>query len=83
MSIIDRALQTLNDDERGTYVSFLREVVGAPGVGGYGQYLGSLAPLVFATDEQKAEALQRTSAYQLQVEEHDRPIRRTAGRNSI
>lgn len=68
MSMIDRALQTLNDNERETYVSFLRDVVGGLSVGGYGQYLGSLAPLVFATDDQKVEALRRTSAYQMEAE---------------
>lgn len=68
MSVIDRVLQSLNENERETYVSFLREVVGGPGVGGYGQYLGSLAPIVFATEAQKAEALRRTSEFQLEVE---------------
>jgi hypothetical protein len=68
MSLIDRALLSMNNDEKETYVSFLREVVGGPGVGGYGQHLGSLAPLVFATEAQKAEALRRTSEYQLEIE---------------
>lgn len=68
MSLIDRALLALNDHEKETYVSFLREVVGGPGVGGYGQYLGSLAPMVFATEAQKAEALRRTSEFQIEVE---------------
>jgi hypothetical protein len=36
MSLIDRALLSMNNDEKETYVSFLREVVGGPGVGGYG-----------------------------------------------
>lgn len=64
MSIVDKCLAALNDDERDTYVCYLREVVGSPSVGGYGQYLGSLVPIVFATDDQKTEALRRMSAEQ-------------------
>lgn len=61
MSAIDKCLGALSLDERAVYICYLREVVGAPGVGGYGQYIGSLEPLVFATDEQKLEALRRMS----------------------
>lgn len=62
MSIIDKCLSAMTDEERGTYVCYLREVVGSPSIGGSGQYLGSLVPIVFATDEQKTEALRRMSA---------------------
>lgn len=61
MSTIDKCLGALSLDERGTYICYLREVVGSPGIGGYGQYIGSLEPLLFATDEQKLEALRRMS----------------------
>lgn len=61
MSIVDKALQALDDREREEYIEWLREVVGGPGVGGHGQYLGSLAPLIFATDKQKTEALRMMS----------------------
>lgn len=61
MSTIDKCLGALSLDERAVYVSYLREVVGSPSIGGYGQYLGPLEPLVFATDEQKTEALRRMS----------------------
>lgn len=63
MDTIDRALRGLTDDERETYCVALREVVGKPGVGGYGQYLGSMAPVIFATDEQRLEALRRTNEW--------------------
>jgi len=61
MTIVDKALSALSKDERETYVCYLREVVGSPGVGGYGQYLGSLEPIIFADDTQKLEALRRMS----------------------
>ena len=61
MSTIDKCLAALNDSERETYVCYLRDVVRSPGVGGYGQYIGSLVPIIFATDEQKLEALRRMS----------------------
>lgn len=61
MTVIDRLLSALDDGDRETYVCYLREVVGEPGVGGYGQYLGSLVPIIFASDEQKLEALRRMS----------------------
>ena len=61
MSTIGKFLAALNNAERETYVCYLREIVGCPGVGGYGQYLGSLVPIVFATDEQKLEAIRRMS----------------------
>jgi hypothetical protein len=63
MSIIDKALSALDDVEREEYIEWLRDVVGGPGVGGHGQYLGSLAPLVFATSAQKAEALSKMSEH--------------------
>lgn len=43
---------------RGDYIEALRQVVKGPGVGGSGQYLGSLEPLVFATRAQKIEAIE-------------------------
>ncbi len=65
MTTIEKCLAALNDQERDTYVCYLRDVVGSPGVGGYGQYLGSIVPLVFATDEQKLEALRQMSRAEL------------------
>jgi hypothetical protein len=62
MSIIDKALWALSDRERETYISYLREVVtNPPGISGSGGYLGSIAPLVFATEAEKAEALRLMS----------------------
>jgi hypothetical protein len=62
MSTIDQVLQSLNENGRETYVSYLREVVkDGPGIGGYGQYLGSIAPMIFATEAEKAEALRQMS----------------------
>lgn len=62
MSVIDKVLQVMDSAERETYICYLREVVkDAPGIGGYGQYLGSIAPLIFATEDEKAEALRRMS----------------------
>jgi hypothetical protein len=57
MNFIDTLLQELSEDDRGIYISALREVVKSPGVGGMGEYLGSLVPLVFATDEEKIKAI--------------------------
>jgi len=64
MTFVDKALSAFTWDERETFVAYLRDVVGSPSIGGYGQYLGSLAPLVFATDDQKLEALRLMSAQQ-------------------
>lgn len=62
MSVIDRALQTLDRVEQETYISYLRETVAnPPGIGGYGQYLGSIASLIFATEAEKATALRKMS----------------------
>jgi hypothetical protein len=62
MSTIDKVLQSLNKDERETYVCYLREIVkDGPGIGGYGQYLGSITPMIFATESEKAEALRKMS----------------------
>lgn len=61
MSLVDKALSALSKNERETYICYLREIVGSPGVGGSGQYLGSLEPIIFADDAQKTEALRRMS----------------------
>lgn len=62
MSTIDKALQALSKNEQETYVSYLREIVkDGPGIGGYGQYLGSIATMIFATEAEKAEALRQMS----------------------
>lgn len=44
MTAIEKCLAALDASERETYVCYLRDVVGSPGIGGYGQYLGSIAP---------------------------------------
>ena len=62
MSTIDKALQALDKNEQETYISYLREIVkDGPGIGGYGQYLGSIAPMIFATEAEKSEALRQMS----------------------
>jgi len=62
MSTIDKVLQALDKNEQETYISYLREIVkDGPGIGGYGQYLGSIVPMIFATESEKADALRQMS----------------------
>jgi len=66
MSTIDKVLQALDKNEQETYLCYLREIVkDGPGIGGYGQYLGSIAPMIFATEAEKAEALRQMSEQEL------------------
>lgn len=63
---IDKILQALPEELRDDYVCALRDTVkNPPGVGGYGQYLGSLAPLVFATRDEKVEALEKLNRWNM------------------
>jgi hypothetical protein len=58
MSVIDNLLNQLTDRQKKIFVVALREVIkDPPGVGGCGQYLGNIAPLIFATDDEKLKAL--------------------------
>jgi hypothetical protein len=63
VSLIDELLDSMCDDDKEAYIVALREVVKSPGVGGAGEYIGSLVPLVFASDEEKFEALKKLNKW--------------------
>jgi len=58
---LDKILNQLQEPERQIYTTILCKIVGIR-VGGHGQYYGDLSRLVFATEEQKAEAFNRLSS---------------------
>lgn len=66
MSLIDNLLNQLTNRQKEDFVIALRETVkDPPGVGGCGEYLGSLVPLIFATDNEKLKALKLLNEWEV------------------